>query len=112
MKCNINDKGVECLNEINAVQQYIEKAWENFVLCEFNEGMKYFEKIVVGLSGIINCMENINNEFKLNIDFNSILDILQKIENCMVIKDYVYGADLLKYEIGEILIQWKVIIKK
>lgn len=110
MKCNINDKNVECLNEINLVQEYIEKVWGNFILCESNEGMKYFEKIMIGLNKIIIYIENVNNEFNLNIDFNHILSILQKIENCMLIKNYVYAADLLKYEINVILIMWKKVL--
>ena len=110
MKCNINDKSIECLNEINLVQEYIEKAWENFILCKFNVGMKYFEKIMIGLNKVIIYMENINNEFNLNINFNHILSILQKIENCMLIKDYVYVADLLKYEINAMLIIWKKVL--
>lgn len=104
-KHNINDE--EYINKINIIQNYIEKGWESFVLCEFGSGMKCFEKIMIGLDEIITCMENVKSQSKLNIDFNNILSILQNLEKSINIKDYVYSADLLKYEISPILDTWK-----
>ncbi|MBV4416555.1 hypothetical protein [Clostridium tyrobutyricum] len=107
MENKLNVEHYNCIDKINVIQNYIEKAWENFVLCEFDSGMKYFAKIMIGLDEIITYIDRINNELKPNISFNYILSVLQKVEQCITNKDYVYSADLLKYEISPILESWK-----
>lgn len=110
MENKLNVRHYNCIDKINVIQNYIEKAWENFILCEFNEGMKYFEKIMIELDGVITYIDKINNELKLDISFNNILGILQKVEKSITNKDYVYSADLLKYEINPILKSWKKLL--
>lgn len=110
MESSNNIQSEEYINKINSVQDCIEKTWESFILCEFNEGMKYFEKIIIELDGVITYIDNINNELKLDISFNNILGILQKVEKSITNKDYVYSADLLKYEINPILKSWKKLL--
>lgn len=92
---------------INSVQENIEKAWESFILCKFDIGMKYFGNIMAGLDKIITYAADVNNKLKLNININCMLNILQKLEKSITIKDHVYSADLLKYEISPILGKWK-----
>jgi hypothetical protein len=53
---------------------------------------------------IINYM---NKYSELNLEINYLLKILQKLEKSIIIKNYVYSADLLKYEIEPILKKWK-----
>jgi hypothetical protein len=103
----LNVRHYNCIDKINVIQNYIEKAWENFILCEFNEGMKYFEKIMIELDGVITYISNINNGSKSDVKIENMLRILQKLEKSITNKDYVYSADLLKYEIIPILDTWK-----
>ncbi|CAB1241641.1 conserved hypothetical protein [Clostridiaceae bacterium BL-3] len=110
MESGNNIKNAEYIDKIDIVQKYIEKAWKSFILCEFDSGMKYFGNIMAGLDEIITCIANINNKLKLNININYMLEILQKLEKSITIKDYVYSADLLKYEIDPILRKWKELL--
>lgn len=107
MENKLNVQHHNYIDKINIIQVYIEKVWENFILCEFNEGMKYFEKIMIGLDGVITYISNINNGSKSDVKIENMLRILQKLEKSITNKDYVYSADLLKYEIIPILDTWK-----
>ncbi|MCI1715496.1 MAG: hypothetical protein LKI47_06565 [Clostridium sp.] len=110
MKSGDNIQNAEYINKISAVQEYIEKAWESFVLCEFDNGMKYFGEIMIGLDRIITYIADINGRLEANISISHMLEILQELEKCIIIKDYVYSADLLKYEIDPILGKWKELL--
>lgn len=100
---NIEDEK-KFIYEINHTIEFIEEAWKNFVLCNFNNAMQYFNNIVISLDKIINYM---NKYSELNLEINYLLKILQKLEKSIIIKNYVYSADLLKYEIEPILKKWK-----
>lgn len=111
MESSNNIQSEEYINKINSVQEYVEKTWESFILCEFDSGMKYFEDIMIGLDEIITYISNINNGSKADIKIENMLRILQKLEKAITNKDYVYSADLLKYEINEVLKNWKKLLK-
>ncbi|QCH26960.1 hypothetical protein [Clostridium tyrobutyricum] len=107
MRLSSNIKNIDCINKIDITVEYIEKTWKSFILCKFDDGMKYFGKIMIELDEIILYISNINSESNINLKIKKILKILQELEKTIIIKDYVCSADLLKYEIEPILKEWK-----
>lgn len=60
------------------------------------EGNKAMQEVIVNLTGFV---DSVNDERVIN----DILDKLKEALQAMEDKDYVYLADLLKYEIGEVI---------
>lgn len=92
------------------IQTTIDKiniCWKEILTNNIKDGMKNLNIIFDNIEYIINTLSIANKD--LNI--NSILSIFAKIENSLVVKDYICVADLLKYDVQSILIKWNKKLK-
>lgn len=74
----------------------INKTSELYYQSKESEGNKSMQELIVNLTGFV---DSVNDECVIN----DILDKLKEALQAMEDRDYVYLADLLKYEIGEVI---------
>lgn len=74
----------------------IKKTSDLYYQSKESEGNKSMQELIANLTGFV---DSVNDEAVIN----DILDKLKEVLQAMEDKDYVYLADLLKYEIGEVI---------
>lgn len=85
----------------------IENTWNMIVLCDFKGGMNYINKIFTRLEEIVLYADLLNKSYECEIIIEELFQKLNLLEKAMQIPDYVLIADLIKYEIEELIIKWK-----
>lgn len=101
----VNDKNyllTDIINKIENVEQKIDIIWESLITNEISSGMKLIAELFGNLDAIITKINNIKN-----IDITTFFQCMSQLESAMSVPDYMLIADLVKYEIKQIVILWK-----
>ncbi|MGG7198251.1 hypothetical protein ACQPUL_04165 [Clostridium butyricum] len=97
----------------NICLKNIEGGWRKLTLADFKNGMNEVTNMFDQLYKIINIVNSLNKSDTEVINISILMDKLTKLEYSMSISDYVAISDIIKYEIGSVIDQWKnYIIRK
>lgn len=90
------------IDKIEALKQQLDVIWEKLITSEISDGMKLISNMFEKLDAIITEIVSIKN-----INIAEFFDCMKRLEDAMNMSDYMLIADLVKYEIKQIINVWE-----
>lgn len=97
----------EFLDECEKIDRAIGDVWREIITANLSGAMDKINKLFGKFEIILKHIDSINMISNFKIDSNIIFKKFIVLEEAMKIPDYVYIADILKYEIDILIKEWK-----
>lgn len=94
--------GICLIDRIDDIECKIDMIWGKLIISDISNAMELISRLFEDLDGLITQI----GRFK-GIDISEFLSQIEQLEVAMNSNDYMFEADMLKYEIKPILDIWK-----